>query len=66
MVDGEDTMNRWRQIKTYGCSACGDTLLHDRMYAHHLFRCSARPAAIRQRWLDGGRRYEPKADRERW
>lgn len=49
-----------RQTKTYTCSACGDTYLHDDAHHHGVFLCPTRPKT-KQQLLQIGKTYEPKA-----
>lgn len=54
-----------RQTKLYRCVSCGQHYFHDDMHKHVQHRCDQRPAAIRQRLLEMGRRYEPASERDR-
>lgn len=56
-------MKTRRQTKLYRCFACGKTYLHDDAHAHVQHLCEERPIALRQRWLEQGRVYEPVSRR---
>ena len=50
-------MNHWRQRKTYRCSGCGESYLHDTAYTHASFECPAR--IERTESLDQGKTRQP-------
>lgn len=58
-------MKARRQTKLYRCFACGQTYLHDDAHNHVQHQCKERPAVLRQRLLERGRRYEPITERDR-
>jgi len=52
-----------RQTKLYVCFGCKENYLHDDAHNHVLHLCPERPAAIKQRLLEAGKRYEPACER---
>lgn len=57
-------MKVWRQSQ-FACVHCGTLLAHNDMHNHVQHLCEERPAALRQRLLETGRRYEPITERDR-